>query len=67
MNMASNIYNQVTEVLERNGFRFLPQAKGSHEMWMDKSTGAKVSVPSKILSRHTANDIIKSAKVVQKI
>ena len=51
--MASNFYNQVTEVLERNGFRFLRQAKGS--------------VPSKILSRHTANDIIKSAKVVQKI
>ena len=67
MNMASNFYNQVTEVLERNGFRFLRQAKGSHEMWMDKSTGAKVSVPSKILSRHTANDIIKSAKVVQKL
>ena len=65
--MASNFYNQVTEVLERNGFRFLRQAKGSHEVWVDDSTGQRVSVPSKILSRHTANGIIKSAKIIRKI
>ena len=65
--MASNFYSQVTEVSARNRFRFLRQAKGSHEMWVDDSTGQKASVPAKILSRHTANDIIKSAKIVRKI
>ena len=65
--MASNFYNQVIEELERNGFRFLRQAKGSHEMWVDDSTGQKVSVPAKIRSRHTASDIIKSAKIIRKI
>jgi predicted RNA binding protein YcfA (HicA-like mRNA interferase family) len=35
--------------------------KGDHDVWHDPKSGQKVTVPWKIMSRHTANDILKDA------
>ena len=54
--MASNYYKQVAKLISENGFLPLPksqQPSGSHEMWKNDD-GFKVSVPRKIVARHTA-------------
>ena len=65
--MASNYYNQVIDILKRHGFSFLRAANGSHRMWVNGVTGRKASVPAKIVSRHMANDILKSAEKREKV
>ena len=65
--MASNYYNQVIDILKSHGFSFLRAAKGSHQVWVNSVSGRKVSVPAKIVSRHTANDILKSAEIREKV
>ena len=37
------------------------QPTGSHEIWYSPLSELEVSVPRKIKSRHTANDILKEA------
>ena len=67
--MASNYYNTVAKLISDNGFSRLPkqqQPSGSHEIWKNYS-GKKVSVPRKIVKRHTANGILKDAGVSIKI
>ena len=65
--MASNYYKPVTDLLRENGFTLLRYGKGSHQVWVNHPTGRKVSVPAKIVSRHTANAIIGSAEIEAKI
>ena len=65
--MASNYYRQVVDMLKETGYVFSRAGKGSHEIWEAGDTGRKVSVPAKILSRHTANNILKSASIRKKI
>jgi predicted RNA binding protein YcfA (HicA-like mRNA interferase family) len=50
----------VREKLREAGYEFARQAKGDHEMWRGP-TGKQVAVPVKIMSRHTANAILKEA------
>ena len=40
---------------------FHHHGKGDHDVWHDPKTGKKVTVPVKLLSRHTANNILKDA------
>ena len=65
--MASNYYKQVVDVLKENGYVFSRLGKGSHEIWENRNTGRKVSVPAKIVSRHTANGILESASTGNKV
>ena len=51
----------VRRILRENGFAFLRQGRGDHEIWQDIKTGRKVSVDGTIKSRHTANGILKQA------
>lgn len=48
-------------LLANAGWRFLRHAKGDHDIWHDPKSGKKVTVDSKIPSRHTANAILKQA------
>ena len=50
------------ERLPRNAkFRRVRPGKGSHEIWYSPVTRRNFSVPAKVMSRHTANAILKQA------
>jgi predicted RNA binding protein YcfA (HicA-like mRNA interferase family) len=50
-----------------NGCEFVRQAKGSHELWQSPITNSRFSVPVTIVSRLTANAILKQAGITQRI
>lgn len=54
-------YSLVIEALRKEGFLYVRNGKGSHEVWAKGSTSALV--PFNCPSRHTANAILKSAGV----
>ena len=51
----------VKKALRAAGWRYHRPGKGDHEVWVNPVTGKHVSVDGKILSRHTANEILKQA------
>jgi predicted RNA binding protein YcfA (HicA-like mRNA interferase family) len=51
----------VKKALRAAGWRYERPGKGDHETWRNPKTGKHVSVDGKILSRHTANGILKEA------
>jgi predicted RNA binding protein YcfA (HicA-like mRNA interferase family) len=57
---------EVRKLLRAAGWRFGRPGKGDHEVWMNEATGRHVIVDSKILSRHTANGILKQAGLPKK-
>ena len=61
--MAKGLYDQVAKLLLDAGFKYLENAKGSHEKWKSENTGVLVIVPRNLNSRHTANGILKDAGV----
>lgn len=56
-------YKDVIKRLKKVGFEFYRQGKGSHELWVQPSTGKKVLLPKHQhgLSTGTALDIAKKA------
>lgn len=59
--MVDGYYSAVTKILRKQqGFRYVTHAKGSHEKWMD-ATGRVLILPRNLMSRHTANSILKDA------
>ncbi|ECT1022837.1 type II toxin-antitoxin system HicA family toxin [Salmonella enterica] len=59
--MGTGLYPKLTELLTAAGCYFDRQGKGSHEIWFSPVTEKKFSVPFTIVSRHTANGILKQA------
>ena len=51
----------VKRVLRANGCYFHRQGKGDHEIWYSPITNRYFPLDNKILSRHTANGILKQA------
>jgi len=51
----------VRDKLKEAGWSFHHHGKGDHDVWWNPATGQKVTVPWKIMSRHTANGILKDA------
>jgi predicted RNA binding protein YcfA (HicA-like mRNA interferase family) len=51
----------VKRILSANGCHFARRGKGDHEIWYSPITKRNVTVDNKILSRHTANEILKQA------
>jgi predicted RNA binding protein YcfA (HicA-like mRNA interferase family) len=51
----------VREKLTEAGWVFKRHGKGDHDIWYDPKTGAQVTVPANLQSRHTANGILKDA------
>jgi hypothetical protein len=47
--------------LTQFGCYFVRQGKGDHEMWFSPLTQRSFPVDGKILSRHTANGVLKQA------
>lgn len=48
-------------ILRDAGRRRVRGGKGDHDIWFSPVTGRKFVVDSKILSRHTANGVLKQA------
>jgi predicted RNA binding protein YcfA (HicA-like mRNA interferase family) len=51
----------VKQLLRANGYYRIRQGKGDHEIWYSPLSRRHFPVDSKILSRHTANGILKQA------
>ena len=64
--MVDGYYTAVVKVLRANGFRYLIQAKGSHEKWTNDE-GTILVVPRNLMSRHTANSILRDAGSTTKL
>lgn len=58
--MVDGYYTAVIKVLRASGFRYQSQAKGSHEKWTNDH-GKTLTVPRNLMSRHTANAILRDA------
>jgi HicA toxin of bacterial toxin-antitoxin, len=55
--------SEVKKILRENGCRFDRAGKGDHEIWFSPITNRKFPVDHKILSRHTANAVLKQAGI----
>jgi hypothetical protein len=58
--------DQVKKALADGGCRFDRAGKGDHEIWYSPHTNRRFPVDSKILSRHTANAIMKQAGLLHR-
>lgn len=56
--MPDGYYLAVIKQLKALGFTYQGNAKGSHEKW-GNATGRLLIVPRNLMSRHTANAILK--------
>ena len=59
-------YREVTRRLDRLGFRFYRQGKGSHELWVRDSDGRVIPVPhhrGKSIRKGTVRAIIREVGV----
>jgi HicA toxin of bacterial toxin-antitoxin, len=54
---------EVKKILRENGCHFDRAGKGDHEIWFSPITKRKFPVDHKILSRHTANAVLKQAGI----
>lgn len=59
--MPKGFYRDIAKWLAESGFRKTGNAKGSHEKWQHPETGRILIVPRNLMSRHTANGILKDA------
>jgi predicted RNA binding protein YcfA (HicA-like mRNA interferase family) len=51
----------VRDILSENGCWFVRHGKGDHDIWESPISGNRFTVDHTILSRHTANGILKEA------
>ena len=65
--MGQSLYPQLRDILIANGCQFSRQGKGSHEMWHNPANERLFPVPVTVVSRHTANEILKQAGIKAKI
>lgn len=63
----TDLYRKLTQKLKDSNFVFWREGKGSHEIWVNIDTNVKVSVSKNTKSRHTANGVLKSAGIDDKI
>ncbi|WP_240232910.1 type II toxin-antitoxin system HicA family toxin [Devosia lacusdianchii] len=63
--MVDGYYSAVVKELRSLGFHHVSNAKGSHEKWVG-AAGKTLIVPHNLMSRHTANAILKDAGSAKK-
>jgi predicted RNA binding protein YcfA (HicA-like mRNA interferase family) len=65
--LADGFYKAVREALSNSSYKYLENAKGSHEKWQCENTKKILIVPKNMKSRHTANGILKDAGIDKKL
>jgi len=65
--VGSGYYAQVRKILLEHGCFFVRQGKGSHEIWQSPITQCRFPVSMTVLSRNTANAILKQAGLDAKV
>ena len=56
---------KVKETLRERGCYFERPRRGDHEIWYSPITGLRFPVDHKIVSRHTANAVLKQAGIAK--
>jgi hypothetical protein len=59
--MGGTFDRELKRILVDAGCHYVRPAKGSHEMWYSPISGTHFPVPTGIVSRHTANGVLKEA------
>jgi predicted RNA binding protein YcfA (HicA-like mRNA interferase family) len=59
--MAATFDRDLRRLLERAGCRPVRAGKGSHQIWHSPISRRSFAVPNAIVSRHTANGVLKDA------
>lgn len=59
--MPATFDRELRRLLNLAGCRFVRPGKGSHEIWYSPITDRRFGVPAAIVSRHTANGVLKDA------
>ena len=62
----SSFTADVKRILRQHGCNIVRSGKGDHEIWFCPITKRNFPVDGKILSRHTANAIMKQAGIAHK-
>ncbi len=57
----ADYYRDVVRLLRDAGYEFKRQGRGDHEIWWNPRTGVRVTVDRKLISKFTANGILKEA------
>lgn len=65
--MVQGYTKQLKSLLHEHGCEFVRTGKGDHEIWRSPSSDKPVVVDNKIMSRHTANAILKKAGIRAKL
>jgi predicted RNA binding protein YcfA (HicA-like mRNA interferase family) len=65
--MVVGFYKTIAALLKQNGFVQIQNAKGSHEKWVSERTSKVLIVPRNLMSRHTANAILKDANIDDRV
>jgi len=58
---------EVRDILKANGCQFLRHGRGDHDIWTSPYSDHPFTVPVKIMSRHTANKVLKDAGLSNRI
>ncbi len=58
---------KLKEVLRAHGCRYDRPGRGDHEIWYSPITDRRFPVDHKILSRHTANAVLKQAGIPKQL
>lgn len=64
--MGSGYYDQIIKLLKRNGFKYIKNCKGSHELWRHPD-GRIAHVPFTTKARFTARAILRQAGIKEEI
>jgi hypothetical protein len=59
--MVEGYARTLKQVLQEAGCFLVRQGKGDHQVWSSPMNGKRFPIDSKILSRHSANEILKMA------
>lgn len=65
--MAQGYSKQLKALLREHGWALARQGKGDHEIWTSPRADRPVVVDGKIMSRHTANAVLKQAGIKGKL
>lgn len=65
--MVQGYTARVKQVLLEHGCEFLRRGRGDHEVWRSPHAAKPFTVDGKIMSRHSANGVLKDAGIGVKV